>query len=1129
MKKIYTLLALCIGLSTLGFTQNQTPSKIDFNRQIKPILSDRCFKCHGPDKNKVEAGLQLTSFEAATAVLKSGKRSVVPFKPHESELVKRIYETDPVEMMPMAKSNLSLTEGEKKLLVQWIEQGAEYQEHWSFVQPIVFTPPSVKSTFWVKNSIDNFILSKIEEKGLKPNKEATKETLIRRVSLDLTGLPPTVKEVNDFVNDSKPAAYENLVDRLLATPQYGERLALDWLDVARYADTHGYQDDGNRNAYPYRDWLIRAFNQNLTYNDFVKWQLAGDLLKNPTRDQLIATCFNRNHQQTQEGGVVDEEYRVEYVADRVNTFGKAFLGLTTECARCHTHKYDPITHNDYYSLYAFFNSNKETGIVPYSGEASPTLILMTNKSQKSLDSLRVLMKPYGAKAQISDQYKADLTAWVGEQNTQKSSENTPKTLDILRGRVVHFDFEPTPDSLIWDDVNPPTKAELDKRFKDAEAVKNDTSKNKKLPKPPEKLKGFWNKDTSKATKGAVFIGDKDRFPQTIEGKYGKGIHFQGEAGVQLGRALDFEKNQPFTYSIWFRLNKAGETSFLFGKTNGEFEGHRGYFCRLNSDGTLSFQINHAYPANGIDLQTLDKIKVNEWTHIAMTYDGSSQAKGIQIFINGTQTAYKVITDHLERSILKTAKPNVANWSYAPFKMGIEFRETLQHADMDELQVWKRQLSKLEIKQVFENQALISLLIAKSKRTEADEKQLLEYYLLSGQNPVFNENRDSLIALRFKETQLITDQEEVMIMQELDAPRKTFILNRGAYDAPSTTEVFPNTPEKVLPFDVKKFPKNRLGLAEWLLEDKNPLFARVIANRYWQMLFGKGIVATQEDFGSQGALPTHPELLDWLALDFKNSNWDLKRYIKQIVLSATYRQSSYPSAETKEGDFTNELYSRFPSQRLSAELVRDNALAASGLLVKKIGGASVFPYQPAGLWEALATRNATVYYQNHGDSLYRRSMYTIIKRSAPPPAMVNFDASDRAFCIVRRQKTASPLQSLVLMNDPQFVEASRILSEKMMRETPASSQNHDKNQEISERLQFGFQALTSRKAQPTELTVLKELYEKEYTYFKQNPEKAEKLLSVGEFPRDKTLEAAEVAAYTMVASTVMNFDEFVMKR
>jgi Protein of unknown function (DUF1553)/Protein of unknown function (DUF1549)/Concanavalin A-like lectin/glucanases superfamily/Planctomycete cytochrome C len=1120
MKKYYFTLFIGFCISSFSYAENAKPkpTKIDFNRQIKPILSDRCFKCHGPDKNKVEAGLQLTSFEAATALLKSGQRAIVPFKPNESELVKRIYATDPKEMMPMVKTNLSLNETEKKLLVQWIEQGAGYQEHWSFVSPTVFTPPSVKNTFWVKNPIDNFILNKIEEKDLKPNGEALKETLIRRVCLDLTGLPPTVQEVNEYLNDSKSNAYENLVDRLLSSPAYGERMALDWLDVARYADTHGYQDDGNRNAYPYRDWLIRAFNQNLTFNDFAKWQLAGDLLKNPTRDQLIATCFNRNHQQTQEGGVVDEEYRVEYVADRVNTFGKAFLGLTTECARCHTHKYDPITHNDYYSLFAFFNSNKEMGIIPYSGEASPTLVLKTDKSQKTLDSLYTLMKPYETKATVSDQYKADLMRWVGEQkSTLKSNEKDSKNLGILRGRVVHFDFEPSKDSLLWDDVNPPTKEEMDKRFKAAEEAKKDTTK--KI-SPPEKLKGFWNKDTSKAIRGAALIGDKDRLPQIIDGKIGKGIHFQGESGVQLGRALDFEKNQPFSYSIWFRLTKEGESSFLFGKTNGEFEGHRGYLCRLNKDATLNFQLNHAYPANGIDLQTTDKIKVNEWTHIAMTYDGSSKAEGVHLFINGKKPNYKVVTDHLERSILHSAKPNYANWSYASFKMGIEFRETLQNADMDELQIWKRQLSDIEISQLAENQELIKPLLLKDKRSETDEKQLLQYYLLSGQNPSFNESIDSLIALRAQETNTMTDMEEVMIMREMDEPRTTFILNRGSYDAPSTTQVFPNTPVKILPFDTLKYPKNRLGLAEWLGDSKNPLFARVIANRYWQLLFGKGIVATQEDFGNQGALPSHPELLDWLAVDFRESNWDLKRFMKQIVMSSTYRQSSVPTAETKEKDFSNELYTRYPAQRLSAELVRDNALASSGLLVKKIGGASVYPYQPAGLWEALATRNETTYRQNHGDSLYRRSMYTIIKRSAPPPAMVNFDATDRAFCSVRRQKTASPLQSLVLMNDPQFVEASRILSEKMIKNTTPS---------VSERLQYGFQALTSRKAHPAELTALLDLYETEYTYFKKNLDKAEKLLSVGEYPRDKNLDMAEVAAYTVVASTVMNFDEFVMKR
>jgi Protein of unknown function (DUF1553)/Protein of unknown function (DUF1549)/Concanavalin A-like lectin/glucanases superfamily/Planctomycete cytochrome C len=1105
------------------------PEVIDFNIHIKPILSDRCFKCHGPDKSKVEAGLQLTNFEGATAVLKSKKQAVVPFKPNESELVKRILSHDPEDMMPSPKSNLALNETEKQLLIKWIEQGGEYKEHWAFVVPFKYPLPVVKNTAWVKNAIDNFILKKLEEHGLTPANDANKEAIVRRLSFDLTGLPPTVDEINSYVNDSSTNAYEKLVDRLMATPQYGERMAMDWLDVARYADSHGYQDDGMRNAYPYRDWLIRAFNQNLGLDQFATWQLAGDLLPNPTNDQLTATCFNRNHMQTQEGGVVDEEYRVEYVADRVNTFSKAFLGLTFECARCHTHKYDPILHKDYYSMFAFFNTNRETGIVPYSGEASPTLLLIKDAVQKSLDSLHNLMKPHLEKT-VSSQYKKDFENWLVQ------AKKKPISSEILRGRLVHFDFEPHSDSLVWDDVNPPTKEELEQRKKDLakriEEAKKDTTK--KI-QPIEKLKGFVNKDTSSLTRGAVLVGDKDRFPQTVEGKYGKGLSFKGDAGVQMGRVLDFEKNQPFTVSIWFKLLKEGENGPIFGKQNGEFEGNRGYLCKLNKDGTLNFQINHAYPANSIDFQTTEKIKVNEWTHLAMTYDGSSKAAGFHIFINGKTPSYRTHADNLQRSILHTAYPNTRNWSIAPFILGLEFRETLQNAEMDELQIWKRQLSDIEIAQVFENQDVIQDLISKVSNTvevrnpdsfgkgskenqEVAKNQLLDFYLLSQQNKIFNEHQDSLIALRFKETELMTDQEEVMIMQESKFPPKSYILNRGAYDAHGE-EVSPNTPAKLLPFDEQKYPKNRLGLAQWLVDEKNPLFARVMANRYWQLMFGKGLVSTQEDFGNQGAMPSHLELLDWLAMDLRENKWDLKRFIKQIVMSSTYRQSSVPSAESKENDFLNDYYSRYPAHRLSAEQIRDNALASSGLLVKKIGGASVYPYQPAGIWEALATRNATVYVQNHGDSLYRRSMYTIIKRSAPPPAMLNFDATDRAYCVARRQKTASPLQALVLMNDPQFVEAARILGEKMMRYDPS----------FEKRITYCFQALTSRKPRTEELAELKKLYDLQYNYLKYVPQEAESLLSVGEYKRDMTLNLAELAACTVVATTLMNFDEFSMKR
>jgi hypothetical protein len=1099
------------------------PEKVDFNIHIKPILSDRCFKCHGPDKNKVEAGLQLTSFEGATARLKSGKAAVVPFKPNESELVKRILTKDPEDMMPTPKSNLSLNENEKQLLIKWIEQGAEYKEHWSFVVPFVYPVPKVAYTQWVRNSIDNFIVKKLEDNGLKPQAEASKETLIRRISLDLTGLPPTVEEVQVFVNDKSPDAYERLVDRLLATPQYGERMAMDWLDVARYADSHGYQDDGLRNAYPYRDWVIKAFNQNLPFNDFVTWQLAGDLLKNPTQDQLIATCFNRNHMQTQEGGVVDEEYRVEYVADRVGTFGKAFLGLTTECARCHTHKYDPITHTDYFSLYAFFNQNNDSGIVPYSGEATPTLVLKTPEAEKRLDSLNTLMKPYLATTQITQQYKKDFEKWLAEWG-KKVGSNPTNTSDIANvdvglgayKRVVYLDFEKEDTTMNVDYVFPPSKKDLEKRDKDLAESKKDSTKKYN---PPAKIWGFRNIETSDTMlKATNFTGDKDKRPKLVEGKFGNGLSFLGDAGMQMGRALDYDRNQPFSVSIWVKLMKAGEEGPIFGKTNGDAEGYRGWLCKLNKDGTLSFQLNHVWPDNTIDIQTVETLKVGEWTHIAMTYDGSSKANGVHIWVNGKTPEQYLWTDNLTKSLLHTRRNH--NWNSSPFKFGMNTRETIQHTWMDELQIFKRQISDIEVLELYENKPLIINLLANQNRTEQEQKQLFDLFILRGGIPQYTVAIDSLTALRKKENLLVTDLEEVMIMTDRKEYRKTYILNRGAYDAP-TTEVTIATPVKIFPFDDKKYPKNRLGLAQWLLDEKNPLFARVMVNRYWQMLFGKGLVATQEDFGNQGALPSHFELLDWLALDFRTKNWDLKAFVKQMVMSATYRQSSIPSVEATEKDNGNDLYSHYSANRLSAEGVRDNALAASGLLVKKIGGKSVYPYQPAGIWEALATRNATTYVQNHGDSLYRRSLYTIWKRSSPPPAMLNFDATDRSICMVRRQKTASPLQALVLMNDPQFVEASRLLAEKAIKTVPLA-QN-------VERLEYIFQALTSRKPREKETAALKQLYDTQKTYYTQHPDKAEKLLNIGEYPKDAQLDKVEVAAYTIIASTVMNFDEFAMKR
>jgi len=1091
--------------------------KIDFNQQIKPILSDRCFKCHGPDKSKVDAELQLTSFEAATALLPSGKRAIVPFNTKESELVRRIMSEDPHELMPSPKSNLQLTAEEKKLLIQWIAEGAVYQDHWAFIPPFRYPSPLIINKNWVKTPIDDYILQKLEEKGLKPNDEATKEVIIRRLTFDLTGLPPSVEEVQTFIRDASPNAYERLVDRLLASPHFGERMALEWLDVARYADSHGYQDDGMRNTYPYRDWVIRAFNQNLSYDKFTTWQLAGDLLPNPTLDQLIATCFNRNHQQSQEGGVVPEEYRVEYVSDRVATFGKAFLGLTTECAKCHTHKYDPIDHKDYYGLFAFFNQNNESGIVPYNGEASPTVLLPTPAAQKKLDSLRSLMEPHLKAIKMTDPYKEDLEKWLLKINQSDfSSVREPI------GRVLYLNFEKIDTTLIGDMITPPTIAELERRAKELEKSKSDSTI--KI-KPPGKFSGFLNMEKGDSTVKAVrFSGDKDKFPVLVAGKKGQGISFRGEAGIEAGKALSYDRFQPFSVSIWVKLNKQGEEGPIFNKANSEEEGFRGWACKLNKNGTLSFQFAHVLPDNAIDFVTIDTLKVGEWTHIALTYDGSSKASGIRFWLNGKIPKYKLLVDNLQKSLV-FARFNVIRGT-RNFTLGSNSPRTMQHMDMDELEIYKRTLSELEVMALYQDQPdLISQVIRNKTRSDQEQEQLLSYFLLRGYQSDVKRSQDSLISLRSQENYIATNEEEVMIMTDRSEYRKTFILDRGAYDAPTKIEVAPNTIPKIFPFDEDKYPKNRLGLALWLLDEKNPLFARVAVNRFWQMLFGKGLVLTQEDFGNQGSFPTHLELLDYLALNFREKNWDVKAFLKEIVLSATYRQSSYTSVMAKEVDVSNVLYSRYPAHRLPAELVRDNALAASGLLVPQIGGPSVHPYQPEGLWEALATRNATRYIQNHGDSLYRRSLYTIWKRSSPPPSMLNFDATDRSYCAVRRQKTASPLQALVLMNDPQFVEAARILAEKMQR-IPKAYGNISTE---SDRLMYCFQALTSRQPRKEELRILTELYENQRTYFKENEEKAIALLQVGEFERDKQLDPAITAAYTIVASTIMNFDEFLVIR
>jgi len=604
----------------------------------------------------------------------------------------------------------------------------------------------------------------------------------------------------------------------------------------------------------------------------------------------------------------------------------------------------------------------------------------------------------------------------------------------------------------------------------------------------------------------------------VPGKFDRAIRLDGDMGVDFTEQMNFERNQPFSISLWVNVLKSGEKGPIYSRTSGDLDGWRGYYCELNKDQTISIKLNHVFPDNCINLQTIQKLTPKQWHHLTLTYDGSSKAGGVKFYINGKEAAVTVVTDNLKQSIL-FSKGKFKPYNMANFKLGRELRASLANVALDELQVYTRQLSALEVSQLAGQTGLIAKLLQTpaTQLTSAQQEQLFEYYLLA-----FDEQyaavQKQLSEARGKENDLLTEQEEVMVFKELKKPRATFILDRGVYDAP-TERVYPGTPESILAFD-KNLPKNRLGLSKWLLSEKQPLFSRVVVNRFWQQCFGQGIVRTSDDFGNQGEMPTHAELLDWLAVRFRESNWNVKALLKEMVMSATYRQSSVPTPQNKAQDPDNKLLSRAPAYRLSAEMIRDNALAASGLLARKIGGKSVHPYQPAGVWEALAVRNVTKYEQGKGEDLYRRSLYTVWKRSSPNPAMINFDVPDRYACTVRRQKTSTPLQALVLMNDVQYIEAARVLGERMMQ--AGGSKPED-------RITYAFRALTSRRPLKEELNILLDLYQQEYTDFSKTPGRAAKLLQEGEYAADKTLPANELATCAVVASTLMNFDEFMMKR
>lgn len=1139
-------LAAAVGLTSCGreadkpaeliAVESTLPEKVDYNLHVKPILSDRCFACHGPDKAKQKAGLRLDTPEGAyEALAESGNTAVKPGDLGGSELFHRITSTDPDYMMPTPESNLSLTVEEKAVLVRWIEQGAEYKEHWSLIAPQKTDVPKAGQG-WARNDIDRFVAQSHADKKLKPAPEADKLTLLRRVTLDLTGLPPTAAEVDAFLADKSSNAYEKVVERLLKSTHYGERQAVEWLDVARYADTHGYQDDGLRTMWPYRDWVIKAHNQNMPYDKFITWQLAGDMLPNsgnPTedRDRLLATAFNRNHQQSQEGGIVPEEYRQEYLADRAATFGKAMLGMTVECARCHDHKYDPISQKDYYSLAAFFAQNNEYGQIPYNGEPSPHITLPTPEADTKLRAIRNRINTLDRAEQADrEEQKQRFAAWLAK------AEKNPKIalLPEKQNLVIHIPFDQSKDVEVKNKPKAEKKPEAAKPQDKPKSlirlasVKTEVktqpvlSKAEAKPEPPKMRRLFANRTND--TLPLETQGDLDSPIPFVKGAVGRGAKLVGESFLQMkwagkwekpendyARPAWFERNQPFTVSLWINVYDPKLVGSLFNRDLGPFNGFRGYRLERLTDGRLAFRMSYVWPDDAIDIETTQRLPLNRWMHLTLAYDGSGKADGVRFYVNGNRTPTRIMTDNLSQSMIWGKNHSYWGAGTPNFSVGHSHDQNYKGYAVDEIRVHNRQLSRMEAQSFVVQRDVVAEALQNPDRSEEQEADLFAYYLTNFDGP--SKGRRAVRERVFgEETAVLNKEIDVMTMRERRVKVATNLLKRGAYDAPGEA-VTPEAPH-FLP-GLKNETPDRLGLAQWLLRDDNPLFARVVVNRVWQQYFGQGLVKSSDDFGNQGNLPSHPELLDYLAVQFREGDWDLKALHRLIVTSATYRQSSSVNAKAREADYDNTYLSRGPSYRLSAEQVRDNALAASGMLTRKIGGPSVLPYQPAGIWEALATRNAINYVQNHGDSLYRRSMYTIWKRSSPPPMMLNFDAAERHTCTVKRQKTSTPLQALVTLNDPQFVEAARVLAQKAPRGGAV--------------IDYFFKSIISRPARPQEVALLQQLYQEELNDFRKNPARANELLTVGEYPVNKTLPPAELAAWTVVASTVMNFDEAIVKR
>ncbi|MFC3879121.1 DUF1553 domain-containing protein [Algoriphagus namhaensis] len=1072
------------------------PDQIDYNFHVKPILADRCYACHGPDEGSRKAGLRLDIEEEAFMKLASGNRAFSKGNLGKSEVYHRMVSLDPEAIMPPPESNLYLTPTEIATIAKWVEQGAEWKEHWSFLTVEKPEVPEVKNDWRRSNAVDHFIQTELLRQGLSQNPAADKERLLRRVTMDLTGLPPTLEEMDAFLDDKSPDAYEKVVDRLLASKENAERLTMEWLDVARYADTHGVSFDGYREMWPYRDWVIEAFRQNIPYSDFITKQVAGDLLPNASIQDKLATAFYRLNPMEASAGSIDEEYRVEYVAERTATTGSAFLGLTVGCARCHDHKFDPISQKNFFQLSAFFNSIDEYGLGPTDLNRAPTVLLFDEAQQRGLDSLESEIM---AKEKELNQLKADkIKSYLGGLENGK-----------IKNEAGSFSFESFEKAKREDKRENPFAEEMAAEYK--------------LLSPKEKAKVDSLKAVEKKKKKVEYeeylILDKNKISEATPGvelseaKVGKGVVFDDDYDyVSLNKIGFFDQYDRFSTSLWVNPKKE-ETRHIkniIGNSTNFLGFFRGWEMILDSANHLSVRLIHRLPDDYLQVTSTQAVAFEKWSQVGFTYDGSGKAEGVSLYVNGLKQETETLKDELTRSILPIHE-YTAKLDTLPIRLGKSYRlftsdPGLYRGVMDEVKLFDRDLNPDEM-------AILGGIDAKSTSNSAIEK----YFTENDKKALAL--RNELRNLRKAKTALMTSVREVMVMEDMAEPRPTYLLDRGIYNA-HAEEVEPSTPENVLPFP-EDFPKNRLGLAKWLTHPENPLTSRVIINRYWQMIFGVGIVKSSGDFGIQGDLPTHPELLNWLAAEFMDSGWDLKHMLKLMVMSATYQQSSFAGQDKYDRDPDNKYYARGSSYRLPAEFIRDNALASSGVLDKKIGGPSVKPYQPKGLWKELGDFSFKLhkYRQDTGSNLHRRSLYTFARRFSPSPFMITFDAGNREICITQRVNTNTPLQALNLLNDPQFVEASRLMSERVIKE----------KETLEEQLVLSFRLSTGVTPSEQLLATLKEHYESSFEYFKANPSAADSLLKVGELPRDVNLDKTQTAAMAMVANSIFNFDETYMKR